>query len=64
MEMLAWLRDQVGRRGKCPGLLVLVAADEQSELPLIDGCEVPLIGTGQRARVPMAWTENQHRSVV
>jgi serine/threonine protein kinase len=64
MDLLTRLRDQVGRKGKCPGLLVLVAADEQSELPLIDGREVPLIGSGQRARVPLAWTENQHRSAV
>ena len=31
--VLERLRDQVGRRGVCPGLWVLVAADEQSELP-------------------------------
>ena len=55
--MIRWtcwtrLRDQVGRKGACPGMWVLVAADEQSELPLIDGREVPLICSGQRARVP------------
>ena len=52
MDLLTRLRDRVGRKGTCPGLWVLVAADEQSELPLIDGHEVPLIGSGQRARVP------------
>ena len=62
VDLLARLRDRVGRPGACPGLLVLVAADEQSELPLIDGREVPLIGSGQRARVPLAWIENLHRS--
>jgi hypothetical protein len=62
MDLLTRLRDQVGRKGKCPALLVMVAADEQSELPLIDGREVPLIGSGQRAQVPLSWTENDHRS--
>ena len=52
MDMLERLRDQVGRKGACPGLWVLVAADGQSELPVIDGREVPLISSGQRARVP------------
>ena len=37
---------------------VLVAADGQSELPVIDGREVPLISSGQRARVPDAWLKN------
>ena len=41
-----------GRKGACPGMWVLVAADGQSELPVIDGREVPLISSGQRARVP------------
>ena len=54
MDLLTRLRDQVGRKGRCPGLLLLVAADEQSELPLIDGREVPLIGSSQRARVPLS----------
>jgi hypothetical protein len=62
MGMLERLRDRVGRRGVCPGLWVLVAGDEQSELPLIDGREVPLITSGQRARVPLAWLENAHRA--
>jgi predicted Ser/Thr protein kinase len=64
MDVLTRLRDQVGRKGKCPGLWVLVAADEQSELPLIDGREVPLIGSGQRVRVPLAWIDNSHRAAV
>src|SRR5437764_15224100 len=62
VDLLTRLRDRVGRKGACPGLWVLVAADEQSDLPLIDGREVPLIGSGQRARVPRSWIENLHRS--
>ena len=62
MVVLERLRDQVGRRGVCPGLWVLVAADEQSELPLLDGQAIPLLTPGQRARVPQAWLENAHRA--
>jgi hypothetical protein len=58
MEMLERLRDQVGRKGACPGMWVLVAADGQSELPVIDGREVPLISSGQRARVPDPWLKH------
>ena len=58
MDMLERLRDQVGRKGACPGMWVLVAADGQSELPVIDGREVPLISSGQRARVPDPWLKN------
>ncbi len=62
MDLLTRLRDQVGCKGKCPALLLMVADDEQSELPLIDGHEVPLLGSGQKAWVPLAWTNNEHRS--
>jgi hypothetical protein len=62
MGLLERLRDRVGRRDMCPGLWVLVAGDEQSELPVIDSRAVPLITPGQQARVPLAWIENAHRA--
>ena len=62
MDLLVRLRDRVGRKGTCPGLWLLVAGDEQSELPLIDRHEVPLIGSGQRTRVPLYWIDNRHRA--
>jgi hypothetical protein len=61
MDLLERLRDRVGRKGACPGMWVLVAADEQSELPVTDGREVPLISSGQRARVPEPWLDKAHR---
>mgnify|MGYP000379005271 CR=1 FL=1 len=42
-------------------LWLLIAADEQRELPTIDGKAVPLITPGQRAGVPLAWVYNHHR---
>jgi serine/threonine protein kinase len=62
MVLLERLRDRVGRKGECPGLWVLVAADEQSNLPVIDGREVPLTSSGQRVRVPLLWIENTPRA--
>lgn len=64
IDLLTRLRDPVGRRGRCPAMLVLAAGDEQSDLPLIDGREVPLITSGQRARVSLTWVENQHRAAI
>ena len=64
MDMLERLPRPGRAQGACPGLWVLVAADGQSELPVIDGREVPLIASGQRARVPLAWMENIHRAKV
>lgn len=55
------LRDQAGRPGKVPVLWLLIAADDQRELPTIDGKAVPLITPSQRANVPLAWVYNQHR---
>ncbi|MFO0954692.1 MAG: BREX system serine/threonine kinase PglW [Isosphaeraceae bacterium] len=62
MDLVVRLRDRVGRRGVCPGMWILVAEDEQSDLPRIDNREVPLIGSGQRARVPLAWIDNRFRA--
>ncbi|MFO0851831.1 MAG: DNA-directed RNA polymerase subunit alpha C-terminal domain-containing protein [Gemmataceae bacterium] len=58
------LRDQAGRPDKVPVLWMLIAADEQSELPTIDGKAVPLITPGQRATVSIAWVYNRHRGDV
>ncbi len=61
MAVLETLRDRVGHDVPCPGLWVLVAADGQHDLPVLDNAEIPLITPGQRARVSEAWIENVHR---
>ena len=61
MAVLEALRDRVGHDAPCPGLWVLVAADGQSELPVLDGAEIPLITPGQRAKVSESWLANLHR---
>lgn len=64
MALLEHLRDRVGQPDTCPGLWVLVASDEQTELPMLDGKAIPLISPGQRARVPSTWVINAHRGGV
>jgi serine/threonine protein kinase len=62
MSVLETLRDKVGHDVPCPGMWVLVATDGQSDMPLLDHSEIPLITPGQRARVSESWIDNLHRA--
>jgi len=61
MQILETLRDRVGHDVPCPGLWILVAADGQNDLPMLDHAEIPLITPGQRARVSEHWITNKDR---
>ena len=61
MSVLQTLRDRVGHDAVCPSVWVLVATDSQSETPFVDGVQIPLISTGQRAAVSDYWVDNYHR---
>jgi len=61
MQVLETLRDRVGHEAACPGLWVLVTADGQNELPVLDQAEIPLITPGQRAKVSEHWINNEDR---
>lgn len=61
MSVLQNLRDQIGHDADCPSLWVLVASDSQSEMPHLDGVQIPLISSGQRAKVSEFWVDNYHR---
>lgn len=61
MNLLEHLRDNAGHAGQCPGIWVLVASDDQNDMPHLDGEEIPLISPGQRVRVPDSWLDNLHR---
>jgi len=54
MELLERLRDRAGKRGECPCIWLLVAGDEH-DLPTLDGREIPLLTSGQRAKIPHQW---------
>jgi hypothetical protein len=59
MDLLERLRDRVGRGGSIPGLWLLIPGDQQA---VMDGKAVPILGPGQRARVPESWIDNDHRA--
>ena len=61
MSLLQSLRDRIGHDAVCPSLWVLVASDNQSEMPHLDGVQIPLISTGQRASISEFWIDNLHR---
>lgn len=61
MSLMQTLRDRIGHDTACPSLWVLVATDTQSEMPHLDGVQIPLITTGQRAYVSEYWIDNLHR---
>jgi hypothetical protein len=63
LSLVDRLRDKAGGRDTALSTLwLLVADDPQVAWPVIDGQPVPVIGTGQWARVPAAWVENMHRA--
>jgi len=59
MDLLSRLSQKVGRDDGIPGLWLLLPSDTQA---MIDGKPVPLIGPGQKARIPESWLQNLHRS--
>jgi hypothetical protein len=61
MSLLQTLRDRIGHDVTCPTLWVLVASDHQNDMPYLDGVQIPLISTGQRAFVSEHWIDNLHR---
>jgi len=59
MQLLDHLREKVGRRDGIPGAwLLLPGGDGQAT---INGKAVPVLGPGQRARIPESWLKNMHR---
>jgi len=59
MDLLSRLSQKVGRADGIPGLWLLLPGQNQA---LIDGKPVPLIGPGQRTRIPESWLQNLHRA--
>ena len=58
LDLLERLRDEIGVAGsRLHGVWILVAADEQSERPTLNGVTIPVITPGQWARVTDAWLD-------
>lgn len=48
--------------GRAPGFVLLVAADAQSTMPVIDHTPLPVVHASDWARIPRAWVRNEHRA--
>jgi hypothetical protein len=59
MNLLTKLHDEVVRGQHLKSCWLLIPGDNQA---MIDGKPVPLIGPGQRTRIPESWLANEHRS--
>jgi len=63
MNLLAQLASDVGRTDGIHGLWLLVPANDQSPLPLLNHKPIPITNAAQHARITEAWLSNRHRSV-
>ncbi len=61
LDVLARLRDRVGKPGAPRGVWMLVPSDEGQELPVLDGKPVPVITRAEWASIPEPWLQNVHR---
>ena len=62
LDMLDRLRDACERQENSPGFLVLLPADQQSNMPVIDGKPLPVVLASQWARLTDVWVSNSHRA--
>jgi serine/threonine protein kinase len=62
LDMLDRLRDATERREAAPGFLVLLPADQQTNMPVIDSTPLPVVLASQWARLTDTWISNAHRS--
>jgi hypothetical protein len=61
ISLLEKLRDACAQRPNAPGFIVLVAADAQHHLPVLDRTPIPVVLASEWARLPEAWLTNaQH----
>ena len=59
MQILDHLRENVGRKNGIPGAWLLLPGGDGHAT--INGKAVPVLGPGQRARIPDSWLRNMHR---
>ena len=52
----------VGRTNGIRGLWVLIPANDQSPLPLLNNKPIPITNADQHARITEAWLANRHRA--
>lgn len=62
LNLFAQLASDVGRTNGIHGLWVLVPANDQSPLPLLNHKPIPITNSAQHARITEAWLSNRHRA--
>ena len=62
LDILDKLRDLTERQEGTPGFLVLLPADQQTNMPVIDGTPLPVVLASQWARLTDVWISNSHRA--
>ena len=62
LNLFAQLASDVGRTNGIHGLWVLVPANDQSPLPLLNNKPIPITNSAQHARLTEAWLSNRHRA--
>ena len=60
LQLIEDLRDKTGvTGGTLEGLWILVSESSQSALPTLDGKPIPVLTSGQHARIPKMWIKDQ-----
>lgn len=62
LDLLDRLRDASERQAAAPGFLVLLPADQQTNMPVIDATPLPVVLASQWARLTEVWIANGHRA--
>jgi hypothetical protein len=59
LGVLERLQQAAGRPNGPPAVLVLLAADDQHQFPMIDGQALPVTTSNQWLRVPDGWVQKE-----
>jgi hypothetical protein len=62
IQLLEKLREACALALDAPGFIVLLPADEQRLMPVLDGKPIPVVLSSEWARIPEAWLVNAHRA--
>lgn len=62
LNLFAELAQEVGRTNGIHGLWILVPANDQSPLPVLNRKPIPITNSAQHARLTEAWLSNRHRA--
>jgi hypothetical protein len=62
LALLDRLRDATERQTDTPGFIVLLPADQQTDMPVVDCTPLPVVLASQWARLTDVWISNSHRA--